>query len=935
MMINSPRPTVSLANSAQPDAIARYLNEHLSYLGIRVKVLIQILQKKDEVETVEFATNDGLQASDFTIISSPRRLWVICDARNSPDPSLLAEPVAQHLRALRLEGFRDAVVRAQINAETNPDWFWRIDLTPPEEMVKDWARWGDVSAIALLLNQTLIPQGIEVRVVIKDLTLHLFCSLLTKEAGIPDRQVALSAIAPLLESLAPQGIHAVNIYAVEANSGSTAQDPAWVEGLNLPASIHPALAPTALTLAQQGDHDALIFLIQRLVNPDLDRRLATGGIRISLKRKQDLLHIMSEALICPLQKQVAPPIAKFLSQIGISNVAGVRIYGRRAGQSSPLWNYGIDFVNRNLLTSNTELAAQNAESVGVTQSPQDRNSALAELHPNNFKSAVKKRINDTAIILQQGLCFTQLFIPSTDLKEAGAIPHTEGMKISANSQAVKIACVWATLGLLLTLQADWFIGYFLRSSQQPAKVSQLSSTPPQVQTQAVATAKKSDAEAIDLNPLPELSLQKSKIDSSSVFNSKGFTEGSKNSFTSDRKPDPKQSLNASQQTKTSTPGVTSSGIMSASSLVPQDIAKNNPTKLAQIPETDNPSFNNTLLDQKLALYQQICAKSGTPDILIVGSSRALRGVDPTALKAALAAKGYGDISVFNFGINGATNQVVDFIIRRLLTKNQLPKLIIWADGARSFNSGRVDLTYSAIAASDGFQQLLAGNWSPTNITDNSKITNTAKKSGSGLSFQSVNNWLIEILGKISTTYPLRDRLKTVLSQQYASIIPKTPQPPVAESNISSPETSLNVSNFDVDGFLPLSIRFQPATYYKRYAKVSGDYDSDYDSFELNGQQDIALAALTQFLQEHKIPLVFVNVPLTKQYLDPVRQKYEVQFIKYIQQQQQQNKLILQDLSLLWSDQNQLFSDPSHLNRYGAFEVSKALAENSVIPWSKK
>ena len=925
MMINSPPPTVSLANSAPADAIARYLNEHLSYLGIRVKVFSHIIQKKDEVQTVEFATNDGLQASDFTIISSPLRLWVICDASNSPDPSMLAEPVAQHLRALRLEGFRDAVVRTQAQGKTHPDWFWRIDLTPPDEMVKDWARWGDVSAIAFLLNQTLAPQGIEVRVVIKDLTLHLFCSLLTKEVGVPDREVVLGAIAHELESLAPQGIHAASIYALVANSSLTAQDPAWIEWLNLPASTHPALAPTALTLAQQGDHDALIFLLQRLVNPDLDRRLATGGIRIILKRKQDLLHIMSEALICPPQRQVAPQIAKFLSQIGISYVAGVRIYGRRAGTSSPLWNYGIDFVNRNISTS------ESLDSVGVTQNLQDGNSALAQHHPNNFQSAVKKRINDTAIILQQKLCFSQLFIPNTDLKDAVAIPHTEGMEISANSQAVKIACVWATLGLLLTIQADWFIGYFLRSSQQSAKVSQLSPTPPQVQTQAVATAKKSDAEAIDLNPLPQLSLQKSKIDNSSVFNGQGFTGSNKDSLKSDRQ----QSLKSSQPTKTSPPEVKSSVQMSASSLVPQDIAKNNPTNLAQIPETDNPSFNNSLLDQKLALYQQICAENGTPDILIVGSSRALRGVDPATLKAALAAKGYGDLSVFNFGINGATNQVVDFIIRRLLTKKQLPKLIIWADGARSFNSGRVDLTYNAIAASDGFQQLLAENWSPTNLTDNTEISDTAKKSNSGLSSQSVNNWLNEILGKVSTTYPLRDRLKTVLSQQYTSIIPKTPQPPVKEPNTNLPETSLNVSNFDVDGFLPLSIRFQPTTYYKRYAKVSGDYDNDYDSFELNGEQDIALAALTQFLADHQIPLVFVNMPLTKQYLDPVRQKYEIQFITYIQQQQQQNKLILQDLSLLWSDQNQLFSDPSHLNRYGAFEVSKALAENSLIPWLKK
>jgi hypothetical protein len=931
MMINSPPPTVNPAKSVEPDVIARYLNAKLSYLGIRVKVLVQNIQKKDQVKTVEFATKDGLQASDFTNISSPKRLCVICDARNTPDPSLLAEPVAQHLRALRLEGFRDAVVRAQANGETNPDWLWRIDLTPPEEMVKDWARWGEVRSLALLLNQALKPQGMEVRAVIKDLTLHLFCSLKALEVGVPDRQVALPAIAALLETLAPQGIHAASIYAVEGHSRSTAQEsPAWVEWLNLPASTHPALAPTAVTLAQQGNHDALLFLLQRLVNPDLNRRLATGGIRITLKRRHDLLHIMSEALVCPLQKQVVPQIVKFLSQIEISHVAGVRIYGRRAGDSSPLWNYGIDLVKRNLSTPDSEVAAQTADRVGVKPQPQERKPAVAQVRPNKFQLAIKNKINDAVIILQKGLCFTQLFVPNPDLKDAGAIPHTEGMEISTNSQALKIAFVWVTLGLLLTIQADWFIGYILRSPQQLAKVSQRSTTTQPAPAQAVTIVKNSDAKARDLNPLPKLSLQKSKIGSSPVFNGKGFTGADKNSLISD----PQQSSDASKQPEhSSISGVTSSGQMSASSLVSEDIEKNTPTQLAQIPETNNPSFNNTLLDQKLALYQEICATSGTPDILIVGSSRALRGVDPAALKAALSAKGYGELSIFNFGINGATNQVVDFMIRRLLTKKQLPKLIIWADGARSFNSGRVDITYNAIAASDGFQQLLAGNWSPGNTNDNS--SKSATTSASGFSFQSVNNWLNENFGKISTTYPLRDRLKNLLNKQYASIISKKQLRPVGQSNTPSSETSVDATNFDVDGFLPLSIRFQPDTYYQRYAKVSGDYDNDYDSFELNGQQDIALAALGQFLQENHTPLVFVNMPLTKQYLDPVRQKYEIQFINYIQQQQQQNKLILQDLSLVWSNQNQLFSDPSHLNRYGALEVSREIAQNSMIPWPKK
>ncbi len=46
-------------------------------------------------------------------------------------------------------------------------------------------------------------------------------------------------------------------------------------------------------------------------------------------------------------------------------------------------------------------------------------------------------------------------------------------------------------------------------------------------------------------------------------------------------------------------------------------------------------------------------------------------------------------------------------------------------------------------------------------------------------------------------------------------------------------------------------------------------------------------------------------------------------------------LIFLDFANIWTGQNQLFSDPSHLNRYGAFEVSQELGKEDEIPWSKK
>ena len=45
--------------------------------------------------------------------------------------------------------------------------------------------------------------------------------------------------------------------------------------------------------------------------------------------------------------------------------------------------------------------------------------------------------------------------------------------------------------------------------------------------------------------------------------------------------------------------------------------------------------------------------------------------------------------------------------------------------------------------------------------------------------------------------------------------------------------------------------------------------------------------------------------------------------------------IYRDFSQLWLRNNDYFSDPSHLNRFGAYAVSKKLANDPMIPWPTK
>lgn len=896
----------TLARSGSTEAIARYLSEGLSPMGVSVKVVIQNLPKGQVTEKSQPPT---------------RRLWVVCDSDYSPDQSLLAETVASRLRNLNLEGFCDAAIKSQVSGEASPDWVLRVDLTPPEEMLKDWARWGDIQAIARLLNQKLAPHDIELRAVLKDVTLHLFCSHtldITNTPKAPDRATIIDALAPVLEAIEPQGIQAAAVYGVEAHKKTPVPDqetPIWIEWLNLPAAKNPALAETALALAAQGDQGALLFLLQRLLNPDMDGRLATGGIRVQITKKQDLLHIMTEAVCCPVQNQVGAPIAKFVRQLGIRGIVGVRVYGRRAGLSSPLWNYGVDFVSRGRLPQPdlqpVEFAASDVSSDDPTaakvKEEVETSSAIAK---ENFNSRFNRWVATSSAIFREWLCYTQLFV-STASDNAWKTPSRTLVTNNSAGDGVKTVLVWGTLGLLLTLQSDWLMGQVLQRQEEQA----ISGKPVQKE------------ETLESVAIPQLSLQKqSRGNNAKVFNRTGFTKNGETSVIVIKSE--KGNLRASGRKS----GATAAILASARSL--------------------NPSFNNRMLDEKLALYQQrLLQKRGKPpDVLIVGSSRAMRGIDPTALSAALADAGFPNVDVFNFGVNGATAQVVDLIIRQVLTAEQMPKVIIWADGARAFNSGRTDMTYKAIAASPGYQQLNAGTFpksNQSNITPSRSLmaaqasslgqTNSPASDDASLtsSYQMVEGSLNQALSQISSTYAQRDQLKTILREGFKQFAPSLAIAPKAENSTNPEENLLLENEIDFDGFLPLSVRFLPTTYYQKYARVSGDYDGDYESFQLFGKQDEALDSLLQFVQERGVPLVFVNLPLTQEYLDPIRTQHEQKFQLHMREVAEQKGLIYRDLSQLWPTKNDFFSDPSHLNRYGAYEVSNQLAQDPMIPWPSK
>ncbi|WP_353931404.1 DUF1574 domain-containing protein [Okeanomitos corallinicola TIOX110] len=871
----------SLARQGNPDAIARYLSENLSNLGVAVQVKSQFHQTKANVQKTAKIAN---------------RLWIFCQSSYSPDATLLAEPIAQQLRHLKLAGYEDAVIVSQVRGESEPDWRLRVDLTPAETMLKEWARWGDVQAISRLLSDKLSDFKVSVQASLKEFTLHVFCTPAVdplKSAPAPDKSVCLPLINSELEKIAPQGMMAAAVYGQKTDD----QQPAWVDWLSLPASQHPALAPSTLALGTTGDEPAIVFLLERLLNQDMDWRLRTGGIRILLLHKGDLLHVMCDAPNCPTRKQVASKVTQFIRHLNIDGITGVRVYGRRAGDTEPVWHHGIDFGQRQRLVpeATPEFAATSEYVSDLINNEDNQPTVRPDLTTEDVKNVVTEVTQDWLgniyRLLRKLLISTQLFVK---------ISHSRQQ--NPDGQGVGVSLVWMALGFILTLQSDWLLGYVANQHIQntTADNSVVSSTPP-----ASLTSENTQNQNTEL-----LTNHKSSQFTSSAFNASGFTQHDS----------PSENLQAAPLKQ-----------------------KASATAILLAARSQMPSFNARQLDEQLALYQQRLATTGkVPEVLVIGSSRALRGVDPVALSQSLATQGYGKIDVFNFGINGATAQVVEFIISRVLEQSELPKLIIWADGSRAFNGGREDITFNSIAASQGYQEVLKKATKPVNNNQTSSKLNLEDKTENQQlavnvnSYQAANDFLNQLLIGVSRSYNNREQIKNLFQTQIDNLPFKNQQ---VESKINS-EGDADINDFpqgvDFDGFLPLSIRFNPKTYYDNHPKVSGSYDNDYKSFELTGLQDSALQSVIEFTQKKKVSLVFVNMPLTADYLDPVRKKYEQEFQKYmLETSTNNNHFIYRDLSQIWLNANHYFSDPSHLNRYGAYEVSKELAVDPMIPWNVK
>ncbi|NJN49035.1 MAG: hypothetical protein HC805_03645 [Alkalinema sp. RL_2_19] len=457
---------LQMAQQGRPEAIARQLSEFLSQQGIAVRATVKALFKdKQELPL--------------------RRLVLYCEAAYSPDPAALIEPIAQRLRGLNLTTFRDAVIYGQVQGEPEPEWKLRIDLTPPTQILQDWARWGDLEAMVRLANQALASQQVQTSGIVQDMILHLTCwrSQPTGHAefDLPPQQRVLKPLQDLFEQIAPQGIHALSVYGVEAafpNPTSQVIAPeavGWRERFDLPAASHPQLAIATAMLARQGNLGAISFSLMRMLNADLDSKLMTGGLGLQARHRDDLLHVMVDGSVLPTEKATAALVADCVRSLKISGVNGVRIYGRRAGEKRPRWKDGYDFVSRARVVpeATPEFAASEAYVGDLITQQSGALLVRPELNADEFRQLWQGLVQR----LRTALLGTQIFAP---LATSRSISRNDAdTKVDAAwFQELKLASVWGVVGVLATVCVDQGLAVMLPPPVKPQVVSK--SVPPRI-----------------------------------------------------------------------------------------------------------------------------------------------------------------------------------------------------------------------------------------------------------------------------------------------------------------------------------------------------------------------------------------------------------------------------------------------------------------------
>lgn len=118
---------------------------------------------------------------------------------------------------------------------------------------------------------------------------------------------------------------------------------------------------TVLTLAKQGEAQAIALLINQALHPK--------GIRVRVVRKDRCLHVLLDAAQIPERFPYSRIVYAAVFCLGISELRTLQVYGRRQGDQLPSWTEAFRLIDPKLRPGNRDSRTASPEAMSLQSTP--------------------------------------------------------------------------------------------------------------------------------------------------------------------------------------------------------------------------------------------------------------------------------------------------------------------------------------------------------------------------------------------------------------------------------------------------------------------------------------------------------------------------------------------------------------------------------------
>jgi hypothetical protein len=343
------------------------------------------------------------------------------------------------------------------------------------------------------------------------------------------------------------------------------------------------------------------------------------------------------------------------------------------------------------------------------------------------------------------------------------------------------------------------------------------------------------------------------------------------------------------------------------------------------------SLSNVVLDRfggQIAIngdawgaLRQIAAceeQSMTPDVVIMGSSRAQAGIAPPVLDGELGERLGRSFVTCDLAVTTSVPMEDYYELRRLLDDGVRPRFIIYATADFAFNT---PVTEANVPVRDNVEYL-AG------LSDLPDLAQTHIADGTGPLLGGASWYLDFIAARLVRFYADRRGFEIALCNLAPNFGPCPDVLPHDATTVSSPDTPLRTYPVDfAQGWYPL-----PEATARSLENSRWQYTAWLAKYQVAPDALAYLGRLVDLAQSRHIGMILLNTPILPQHLAffPHPSDY-LTYLTALQQFAAAHHVPFYDEGLGYDDDIHDFADTNHLNYWGALAFTGWLGVQVVLP----